>query len=228
MNDTDSGIRGLFQLMLRDEPSPLSATELQCHGATISLESHEAASRLRYGRLAIAGLVAASIVAALAALNDRSTANVAGSPSASLSAAEELPLAASDVDIQTAGPHWDTAYQVPGAPPFYGGTWANAPDGSLDVCVGRGNDNSYNTGCGDESNATTHLVESSGRIDTIVWHGLPTLASYVVLQAEGITRWQPPVNSLAAFPATWCTVDVCPYTLTAYDSNGHPLVSTSN
>ncbi|MDP2290802.1 MAG: hypothetical protein Q8M22_06410 [Actinomycetota bacterium] len=211
--------------MLSDEPVALSAEELQAHRRAVSLAPAEATPRFRFGRLAIAALAATSIVALLVALNSRSTVNFAEPPSASLGVTDEVRITFSSVDIQTQGPHWDAEYQLPEVPLFYSGTWADGPAGPLARCIGRGN----SAGCNNEANAVTLLVgESSGIVDTIVWHGLSANTSYVVLEAEGITRWQFPVNDVAAFPTTWCTADECTYTLTAYDSDGRNLATASD
>lgn len=229
MNDTDSEIRDLFKVLLRDEPAPLSATDLQDHGDAIAIVSTDRDARPGYGRWAVVGLAAASLVAVLVAANTRPTANPAASPAETLTAANEVPLTFESVDIQTAGPHWDTKFHVADARPFYVGTGGLPPTEPLDRCVGRG-EGAFTAGCGAEGPAVTHLVvESSGVIDTIVWDGLPANTSYVILDAGGTEVWQQPAENVAAFAATWCTVvDVCPYTLTAYDADGQPLATAAN
>lgn len=229
MNDTDSKIRDLFGVLLRDEPAPLSATDLQDHGDAIAIVSTKREARPGYGRWAVVGVAAASLVAVLVAVNTRPTETPAASPAETLTATNEVPLTLESVDIQTAGPHWDTKVHVPHARPFYVGTEGPPSTEPLARCVGRG-ERAFTAGCGAESPAITHLVgESSGVIDTIVWDGLPANTSYVILDADGTEVWQQPADNLAAFAATWCTVvDVCPYTLTAYDVDGQPLASATN
>jgi hypothetical protein len=190
------------------------------------VSTHDAAhpARLRWG---FVGLAAASLIAVLVTMNTRPADDVVGSPAGMLTAANEVPLTFESVAIQTAGPRWDTEFHIPDAPPFYVGTAGVPPAEPTERCVGRGKGNAFTAGCGaDAPSVTLLVVESTGVIDTIVWDGLPADTSYVVLDGGGTQRWQRPVESLAAFAATWCAVvDICPYTLTAYDVDGEPLAT---
>jgi signal peptidase I len=64
MNDTDSSFRGLFEVLLYDEPSPLSAADLQRRGNAVAIVSTHGAAHPARARRALVGLAAASLIAA--------------------------------------------------------------------------------------------------------------------------------------------------------------------
>ncbi|MDO8391456.1 MAG: hypothetical protein Q7V57_13325 [Actinomycetota bacterium] len=53
-------------------------------------------------------------------------------------------------------------------------------------------------GCGKPLDVTFLVVEGIGKIDTIVWRGLPSDTAVVVLDANGSTYWEHPAADTAA------------------------------
>ncbi|MDY7103659.1 MAG: hypothetical protein S0880_20960 [Actinomycetota bacterium] len=72
--------------------------------------------------------------------------------------------------------------------------------------------------CGDDEAVLAH---TSGP-DVLVWWEVPDTAAVVLLEADGRTRWQQPVDGVVAFPADWCDGPWCPHRLLALDLGGNP------
>ncbi len=218
------------------------------HGNDVVVIAGRTPLRGRPIRWAIAAAAAVALIGVFAATRQHPAPKVTSSADsvdlASLNPADEVAITSSAVDISTPDFNWTRQFDIQGVRPFLVGTPTSAfiekragQDMTVEqaralmegaVCVGRAATSTTSAGCGKGLEPTYLVVEDTGKIDTIVWRGLPANTTTVVLTAGDTTFWEHTSNGVAAFASPWCTNDGCGhYALTGYDSNGHQTANSN-